>query len=228
MANETNSTEQALSNLQAIKSGDDPRDTASHPTKLSKVEAEVDRLFEQHEMPDELERSDVHCYIAEWKHKIGNAKYHRYIEPGHYGKKVTGAEHSTGDFALGIAERAFDSNDAWLDTVRHELAHITAFVDSRWGGYGNSPGHGTGWKIEAERLGANPERTGRIAPENRVDYSYFVGCPRGCMKSGKHKRSKRIKQPGRYRCPKCDSYCVSWEAGDERPTNEGTCAVDLS
>lgn len=212
-----------IENLQQIKNGDDPR---VGQTRVEKVQSEVDRLFEVHEMPDRLERDDVSCYVADWKRKIGNAKYDQHVPEREHGQRISGRQNQSGHFALGIAKRAFDSDDTWIDTVAHELAHIVAYVKDEYGGYGNSPGHGTGWKIEAARLGADPTRTDRVSPENQVEANYFIGCPNGCFRNGKQVRSKRVKHPDRYWCPQCESMCVSWEQDDERPSDGGTCAVE--
>jgi predicted SprT family Zn-dependent metalloprotease len=212
-------TEQALDNLDQIKNGTDPR---SEQTRVETVQAEVDRLFDAHDMPDGLTRQQVHCYVADWQRKIGNCKYNRRVESREYGQRVTGLERKQDHYAIGVATRAFDADDTWIDTVRHELAHATAYVKN---GY-RSAKHGTLWQSEARRLGADPTRTDRVAPENRVEDDYFIGCPDGCFRNGKQVRSKRIKHPNRYRCPKCECKCVSWERGDTRPNEGGTCAVE--
>jgi len=209
-------TAQALENLQRIKSGEDPREGAGErgrsQTKVEKVQLELDRLFAEHEMPDRLDRSDVHGYVADWQRKIGNAKYNTYIEPKEYGERITGRERASGQFSVGVALRAFDSKDTWVDTVAHELAHVTAYVMEEYGGYGNSPGHGTGWKIEADRLGADPTRTDRVAPENRVEPNYIVECVECGYTWERQRRSKIVKHPGRYSCGDCGGSLESREA----------------
>lgn len=214
-------TDEALSNLKQIKNGDNPR---SQQTRVEKVQDELDRLFEEHEMPDTLDRHNVCGYVADWQRKIGNCKYNTYIEPREYGERITGRERSIGSFAIGVAKRAFDSDDTWLDTVAHELAHVTAYIKNG----GSSAKHGPLWKSEADRLGADPTRTDRIAPENQVEDNYFLGCPNHCFRNGKQRRGKRVQKPHLYRCPECEAMCVSWSNGNTRPSEGGTCAVDCS
>lgn len=211
MSHQNDSTAQALENLSAIKNGDDPRQStgedAQSRTCVDKVQDELDRLFEEHEMPDELDRSDVNGYVANWTGKIGNCKYNTRIESKEHGKRISGRESVTGEYAVGIAKRAFDSKDTWLDTVAHELAHVTAYVKN---GH-SSPGHGILWQQEAERLGADPSRTDRISEENRVEPNYIVECP-GCgNKWERQRKSKTVKHPGRYRCGDCDTNLESRE-----------------
>jgi predicted SprT family Zn-dependent metalloprotease len=240
VTDETDSTtEQALSNLQKIKQGNDPRSSRTslrqgqsdstdssqtRQTRVEKVQDELDRLFAEHEMPDSLDRKQVNGYVADWQRKIGNCKYNTYLASKEYGKRVTGRQYRRGDFAIGIAKRAFDSDETWLDTVAHELAHVTAYIKNG----DESAGHSALWKSEADRLGADPTRTDRVAPENRVEYDYFLGCPNGCFRNGKQRRGKRVQKPHLYRCPECDTSCVSWSQGDPRPSEGGTCAVDVS
>jgi len=225
MATDNSQIAQACNNLQQIKNGGDPR--ASTPdSDLDRAVAEMDRLFEEHEIPDCIRREYVHVYVADWQSKIGNCKYNKRIESDEYGKRVPGSalQYETNHYAIGVAKRAFDSKDTWKDTVAHELAHATAYVKND----NESPGHGTLWQCEADRLGADPTRTDRVSVENQITSPYYIGCP-SCGKSwGRKRRSKTIKRPGRYSCSSCGTSCVSYEQGDEMPSEPGTCAVDCS
>lgn len=209
-AHNGNQTEQALNNLQQIKEGSDPRD---EPTKsrVERVQDEVSRLMDEYEMPRGLERYQIHCYVAEWQRRIGQANYNQYVEPREYGQRVTGRSHSDEHYGIGIATRAFDSDDTWLDTVAHELAHITAYVRPEGGGRYTSDGHGDLWQAEAERLGADPTRTDRVAPENRVDHNYVVSCTQCSARWTRLRRSKLVKHPNRYSCGNCGGDLKSWE-----------------
>ncbi len=210
MANETNSTtSQALANFEQIKNGEDPRsDTGGgEPTVVEKVQAELDRLFEECDMPDELDRDDVHGYVADWQGKIGNCKYNTYIESREYGERITGRERAHREYAVGVAKRAFDSKDTWYDTLAHELAHVTAYIKN---GH-SSPGHETLWKVEADRLGADPSRTDRIAPENQVEPNYIIECQDCGYTWERQRRSKIVKYPERYNCGSCDGNLTSRE-----------------
>jgi len=236
--------EQALDNLEQIKAGADPRsqsrfgsqDTAmgSDPDsdsngQLDAVKSLVDELFESDAydeiIPDSLKRSDISVYVADWQRKIGNCKYGTRIEPDEYGQRVphSARTRSNGSYAIGVAQRAFDESETWRDTVRHECAHVTAYVE-----HGGSQGHNHIWKHHAEALGADPTRTDRVDPENRVDTPYFIGCPDCETQFGKLRRSQRIQHPGRYVCGRCGTNCVSWARGDPQPDDPGTCAVDCS
>lgn len=212
MATQNNSsTSEALANLEQIKQGEDPRQGAGGGeqslTKVEKVQAELDRLFEEHEMPDELSREDVHGYVADWKRKIGNAKYDTYIEPKRYGKRITGREYAYREYAVGVAVRSFDAKDTWKDTVAHELAHVTAYIEN---GH-ESAGHGSLWKMEAERLDADPSRTDRVAPENRVDPNYIIECQDCGYTWDRQRKSKIVKYPERYNCGDCGGNLESRE-----------------
>jgi SprT-like family. len=165
----------------------------------------------------------VHVYVANWKRKLGNCKYGRRIEPDEYGQRLpnNALTHAHGHYAIGVAQRTFEDGDTWDDTLRHELAHATAYVKNGM----MSCGHGGLWQQEAKRLGTDPTRTGHVQEKNVPDY--YLGCTRCGMTWDRHSRSKTIQYPDRYRCGKCgDSRLVSWEQGDEMPTEPGTCAVD--
>lgn len=215
----------ALENLSAIKSGDDPRthvdaDT-NEQTMVEKVQSEVDRVFEEHDMKG-MSRHDIHCYVADWQGKLGNCKYNTVIESDRYGKRLPSSaiEYGrSGQHSVGVAIRRMESDaEKWKDTVRHEVAHaLTRHM------HGADQGHNENWKAIAERIGADPTRT---SSHDNTDYNYFVGCSSGCTKIGRQRRSKMVKHPYRYRCRECGENVSSWESGDERPGEPGTCAVD--
>lgn len=242
--------ESALDNLSAIQNGQDPRedqgvssptDITSSPTDptsstrtltgvtddpLTRVRNELDRLFAGHRMPDGLDRDDLHCYVADWKRRRGLASYNRRVEPDVYGNHVRSKyiEDVDGEYAIGIAKRLLDNGGDWQRTVAHELAHVTMHAT-----YGSSQEHNDHWRQEARRLGVeNPSSTTDTDEACRVDRPYKYGCPSGCWTSGKLRRSKKIQHPGRRCCSECGDRCVSWEAGDERPSEPGRCAVDCS
>lgn len=225
MATDNSQIAQACSNLQQIKNGQDPRSDTMN-AYLRDAQREMDRLFEQHEMPRKLTRSDVSVYVTRWQGKIGNCKYNQYIEPDAYGKRVSSTvkESRNGHYAIGIAKRAFESGDKWADTVAHELAHVTAYIKNNY----ISPGHGSLWQSEARRLGADASRTGSVDPDAGEPDPYYLACPECESSCGKQRRSKRIQQPYRYSCSVCGTKCVSYERGDEMPSDPGTCAVDCS
>lgn len=232
----TGSIDQALQNLTAINQGKSVTTPAQQTSNVDKVRAEVRRLLDQHATDLEIasQMMDVvgdriHVFVADWKRKVGHARYNVRVERDTFGAKVPWSDmpNVTGEYGLGIAERAFDDDardehgrPKWKDTVAHELAHIEAYER-----YGASQGHNDRWTEIAEMLGADPTRTSDMPHQEKP---YQFGCPAGCWSSGKWRRSQNVQRPHRKRCARCGETCVSWETGDERPTEPGTCAVDCS
>jgi predicted SprT family Zn-dependent metalloprotease len=188
------------------------------PDALMVAEREVERLYHNHSMP--IPQHDVHVGVARWERKNGLCCYHTALEEQRFGKRVTGKVECDGEHSIIINPRVLEDSgrEAFNDTVRHEMAHVCS-----WEADGYS-GHGGPWTKWAKRLGADPSSC--HSKKNR-DYDYYLACPSGCFKSGYHRRSKRIKNPQTRVCSHCGDNCVSYEAGDTRPTTPGHCAVLL-
>lgn len=192
-----------------------------HDDPLALASQEVDRLFGQHSLSEYIQRDRVHVGVARWNSKNGVCKYNRQLTDKHrFGKRVTGLVRNRGRHTIIIDEQIVDDNgrESFFDTVRHELAHVIAYVDNGK----SSPGHGRLWKEWARRLGADPSACHN---KKQQDYDYYIACPDGCFENGKHRRSKTVKKPWRYYCPECETRCVSYDAGDSIPETEGVCAV---
>ena len=185
---------------------------------LKQAEDEVTRLYHNYDMP--LPQHDLHVGVARWDRKNGLCKYHTALDKKRFSKRVTGAVKCEGEHSIIINPQILEDSgrEAFYDTVRHEVAHVCS-----WEADGYS-GHGTPWKKWARRLGADPSRC--HAKKNR-EYDYYLACPNGCWEKGYHQRSKKIKTPLGYHCSECGDSCVSYEAGDIRPTTPGHCAVSL-
>ena len=185
---------------------------------LKQAEDELARLYHLHDMP--LPQHDVHVGVARWERKNGLCKYNTALNERRFGKRVTGAVKCEGEHSILINPKILEDRgrEPFNDTVRHEVAHVCS-----WEADGYS-GHGTPWKQWAKRLGADPQSCHN--KKNR-EYDYFLACPDGCFRKGYHRRSKRIKNPHTRYCSYCGVTCVSYEAGDSRPTTPGHCAVSL-
>lgn len=225
MATDKSQTQQAIQNCEQIQNGGDPR-SVSTMSCLEQARGEMDRLHRTCEMPDELDRSDISVYVTNWQSKIGNCKYNCYIEPDTYGKRVSSKAKSrrNGHHSIGIAKRAFESGDKWIDTLAHELAHATAYIKNNY----ISAGHGNLWQNEARRLGADASRTGSIDPDAGEPDPFNVACPSCDVSWGKQRRSKKVQHPELYRCGSCGTKCVSYPHDSEMPSIPGTSTVDCS
>ena len=188
------------------------------PDALAVAEREAERLYCLNEMP--IPQHDVHVGVARWERKNGLCKYNTALEERRFGKRVTGAVECDGEHTIIINPKILEDSgcEAFHDTVRHELAHVCSWEVDEYSG------HGGPWKKWAERLGADPQRCHN--KKNR-EYDYYLACPNGCWDKGYHRRSKKIKKPWGYQCSDCKDNCVSYTAGDRRPTTPGRCAVSL-
>ena len=188
------------------------------PDALAVAEREVERVWSANNMP--ISRCNVHVGVARWQRKNGLCCYHTALEQQRFNKRVTGKVECRGEHSVIINPKILEDSgrDSFYDTVRHELAHVCS-----WTADGYS-GHGRPWKRWARQLGADPQS---CHAKKQREYDYYLGCPNGCFRSGKHRRSKKIKNPWLYQCSDCGDNCVSYEAGDRRPTVPGTCAVSL-
>ena len=222
-----NEIDQALDNLQAIKSGEDNSvaqpSTETTPTTpsddaLTIALNEVQRLYNEHDL--ELDRDKLHVAVTSWERKNGLCKYHAIPKAARNGKRMT-TNSKTGHHTIAINPRIIEDSgkNEFIDTVRHELAHAECFVK-----YGGSQKHNHHWKAMAAKLGADPSACHK---KKETDHNYYIGCPNCPMKAGKLRRSKTIKQPFNRRCTNCgETELVSWGAGDDRPTENGVVAVE--
>lgn len=233
----TDEIDQALANLEAIKSGEtqdtvapsrvaeqtvSDESTDEEADRLKMAQAEVDRLAEESEIANHIDRSKIHVGVANWKRKNGICKYHRKIEgDARFGKRMRSIPRKTGHHTIVINER-LESDDEFIDTVRHELAHAVAYAK-----YGESQKHNHNWKRIARQLGADDSACHNKSKDGDNEYKYYIGCPNCGMTGGRRKRSKIIKQPFNRKCNKCgERKLVSYDAGDEMPEENGTVAVE--
>jgi predicted SprT family Zn-dependent metalloprotease len=231
----------ALSNLDAIKQGDDPRTkdtqgsenaaTIETPAEITQQSAdalqvavaEVDRLFEEVDIVSDNipERERIHTCIARWERKNGVCKYDKKPPKQQFGKRLSNLSQRFGHHTIAINAKILEegNRDGFIDTVRHELAHVVAFAK-----YDGSQGHNNNWKNVAVELGADPSS---CHSKKSTDHNYYIGCPNCGTKTGRLRRSKVIKQPFNRKCGTCgESRLVSYDAGDPMPEENGTVAVD--
>lgn len=98
------------------------------------------------------------------------------------------------------------SKEEQEETVRHEMAHVCAWIASKNRYHHYEPPHGTRWQMYAVIVGAKPKAMADWKPEfakfTRRQRRYDATCP--CQK---HKISGRVKtkiqQGFQYRCTKC-------------------------
>ncbi len=93
-------------------------------------------------------------------------------------------------------------------TVKHEIGH--AVVMHRYGG-GEVKPHGEEWKSVMRKLGVdNPEGRHDL---QLAEYSYMVRCvnPECDVETGRHRKSRLVKQPSMYRCKECGSSFESFK-----------------
>ncbi|AGM11538.1 hypothetical protein M199_gp128 [Halogranum tailed virus 1] len=235
--------DQMLSNLKAIKNGDDPRESkeeeaavqqaTSEPVPASSqqddalavAEKEVDRLYDEYpELADHLPRSNLHMGVARWDGRNGYCKYNtRFGGKRRFNKRVTQTKHRSGHHINVINEKIFEQGNVedFLDTVRHEVAHAVVYEM-----HGSSQKHNHNWKALAAKLGADPSSC-HSKRDRSDEYNYYIGCPNCGYKGGKTKRSKVIKQPFNRMCGRCgETGMVSFDAGDEMPDENGVVAVE--
>lgn len=237
----------ALANLEAIKSGDDPRasdesqaatQTISEPVEaqaardrvetdmLTIAREEVNRLFEEHDLSQHISRDRIHVGVAEWDRRNGVCKYHKKLNgKKRFGKRMTSIPRKPAHHTI-VINRKLTSEDEFIDTVRHELAHAIAYEK-----HGSSQKHNANWKMMAAKLGADTSATHHKKKEghdsDESKYNYFIGCPNCGEKIGRQKRSKTIKRPFERMCNTCgEQRLVSFDAGDEMPEENGTVAVE--
>lgn len=178
----------------------------------------VDELIEEYSdvLPDEITKEFVWVYVADWKRRLGYASYNTRVLDNTFGKKVPGSKRETvvGEMSIGIANRNFEGD--WEDTIRHELAHLADHADR------GTSGHGTEWKIWADKLDADPTRT---SDHGKKNVKYYVCCVECGYETGRVKKSKTVKKPWKYLCPKCESRCSSYPADGEKPTGKGMTTI---
>lgn len=190
-------------------------DTPTPPQRMSDIErvrAEVDALYEEAPswVEGTLSREKVHCFMApRFKRKHGQCQYNR--------RKANSDVRSVGHHVIRIAPGIMDDEHDWQDTVRHEVAHALAY--EKWG---SSQRHNSNWKWVCEEVGAEPTR---CADKRHTERPYKFACSNGCWETGKLKRSKKIKRPWSRYCNDCGEMCVSWDAGNPKPTEPGVCEV---
>lgn len=179
-------------------------------TKKDKVISEIGAIYDENPwLEDELPRMNLHVDIADFKRAHGKCLYN-HTNPN---------ERRVGHYCIRIARAVIgeDEHD-WRNTVRHEVAH--ALHAERTGGDAN---HGPEWKQAARDVGATPER---CAHTRHTDGDYVLRCPNDCYSREYHRRSKRIKQPWRYKCGECGENVVSHDAGERVSLEPGTCGVE--
>lgn len=204
-----NSTSVASGNTQAV---------SSDPLKLA--QEEVDRLFDEHDLSQYVERRRLHVCVARWKRRNGVCKYNEKPTQKRFGERMS-TNRKRGHHVIGIDEQIIEdsSKEEFLDTVRHEVAHAVCYEQ-----HGTSQKHNHHWKAMAAKLGADPSSCHN---KKDTDYNYYIGCPNCGMTGGKVRRSKVIKQPFNRMCGRCDERgLVSFDAGDEMPEENGTVAVE--
>ena len=99
------------------------------------------------------------------------------------------------------------------DTILHEIAHAMT-PDAKYP-------HGTSWKLAAQRIGANPNRTAESVPKEvmervqRETFKYIAVCTNNSNPKHFHyyfnRLGKRWRQRGYYRCPKCGGSLIPRE-----------------
>lgn len=186
-------------------------------------------------LTDHLDPDQIHAAVADWPRRRGQAKYDQRPTEHVFGERVPGSKivSDTGEYTVLIASDIYEKDLEWEDTAVHEIAHCVAHAmydeypkRTRNGTSNGDPlaSHGPKWKQLAKRLGANPSSCGPRENEDRKPYTY--ACPNGCWTSGKVRRSKKVQRPWLKYCTHCGAHCVSYDAGDERPSEPGTCAVE--
>lgn len=232
----TSEIDTALDNLQAIKTGKQPQsfkqitegsqsdsklkegtEPLEETDALTLAQNEVDRLFDEHDL--HAERENVHVVVARWKRKNGICKYNKVPKKNRYNKRIY-SESVRDNHLIGVNERIFEEGnvDDFLDTIRHELAHVECYVE-----YGFSQGHNDNWVETAKKFGSTGNRCGK---KKSTDYKYYVGCPDCGIAWGRVRMSKKVKYPHLYDCDKCGSMIVSYDAGKAMPYFGGTADID--
>lgn len=179
---------------------------ANGPLELAR--REVRELYDAHGLERYHRRSDLTVAVARWKRRNGVAQYNKTM-PSRNGARVS-YEDLDGHHAIGVNERIYEQGNivGFIDTVRHELAHVMAYVDPGCGVRDSSPGHGAGWKQWATKLGAD---TSSRHNRKTNEYNYWYACPNGCWRTKKIRKSKKIKHPEKYTCKRCGATCESGE-----------------
>lgn len=225
---------EALSNLSAIKDGQDPReeDTPSvpdgvntePPTRsqaeqiISDMKYEVMRTLQEYPVLQEhVSLDQLTFYVAEWKGRRGAFWANHPVEGDEYGARINSDDfpHVKGEHSIGLSRRVHEDDNEWEATVRHELAHAVAYEK-----YGSCQGHNDRFQKINERIGGTKDA------EDLRDFDYAVSCPEGCVTWGRVRRSKTIKKPWKMRCTDCGSVCVSHDYDDPVPKVKGSCKVE--
>lgn len=241
----SNDIDKALENLSAIKAGDDPRETneesesvtapspepdaRARPVNaagpLSAFRQEVDRLWREYDLEDWLPRDRLHTTVVGWEARGGLCKYNKIVDGDRFDKRVpdSAVRHASGSYTVLVSTLMWEANkEKFLDTVRHEVAHALAHVKhskypSRQRDYDYDPhysAHGWAWKEVTRHIGAEPSACHR---EQLADGDYIYGCPNGCWKTDKKRRSKKVQRPwskGRY-CKTCDATPAACDRGKD-------------
>lgn len=189
---------------------------------LELARQETDRLYQEHGLNEWLDRSRLHVAVARWERKNGVCKYSRRLDgTSRFGKRMSSLPRAPGQHVVVVNERIVtESNDkdAFVDTVRHEVAHAIAYAK-----YNGSQDHNARWKRIASELGADPKACHNKKDDN---YKYYIACPECEWTSGKVRRSKKVKKPFTRVCSRCKTNCVSYDAGEPIPEEPGTVAVE--
>lgn len=222
--------EAALSNLEAIKNGDTPEgvsngnaDTTNDNETTDRLEMarnEVDRLYEEHDLDEHLDRENLHVAITQWSRKHGVCKYHNRLDgKARFGKRMSSLPRATGEHVIAINETLEDDH-AFIDTTRHELAHAIAYAV-----YGSNQKHNPNWKQWAQELGAEPSACSNKSKDND-SHKYYLVCLDCGYEWGRTRLCKTIKRPWLYSCGSCNSSRMSsYEAGDDVPEEAGVAAI---
>lgn len=232
MSDEVN---QMLSNLEAIKDGQDPRASESestsaqpvntettpvtHESVVEKAQAELEATFEKYPfLTDHLQPEQCHVYVANWKRRRGLCSYNKIAPAKEFGKRVTKDEFSykSGNFAIGVARRIIEDDHDWDGTIRHEITHAYLYEK-----HGESQKHNQKFKNLNQRLNGSSK-----AKHKRKDYNYSLSCPNGCFSNGFMRRSKKIQKPWTRSCLTCESSCVSHDYDEPVPDEPGVCTVE--
>jgi predicted SprT family Zn-dependent metalloprotease len=186
---------------------------------LQEAREEVDACYRQFPDLATVPRSCVHVGIARWRRKNGTCYYNKRPTRNEiWNKRVTGLERTDSEHTVVVNARVYEQDNlhGFVDTVRHELAHAWTY-----GRLGHSDGHGSEWKEIARKIGADPSSCHN---KKDTDGKYVYGCPECLWWKNYHRRSKKIKHPGRYVCKECGTKMAS--AYQPSGLEAGVCNVD--